>query len=468
EGFKAMRIAELEIKGKYDKTEHDKFFAYFDWRQFSEEEYLLCPPLVTLGAEGSSFDSGFQNLSHSLISGLPIKVLVLDNQLPNDSDSTRKELSLIAMAHRTAYVQQGSISNTSHLLAGFIDGLNYRGPALWSIYASNQPENGIANNSLTLQSKLAVESRAYPLTTFDPRLGKTWEECICLAGNPDLDQDWIIYSLDYTDEYGNKFAMDVPLTYADWALTEAQYAHHFKAVSADSSSDDMVLLTEYIEMSDRDQAENIPFIWAVHPQSNHLLKVVVSASMISATQERKEFWHTLKGLSGNNRIEVDTQAIADQAKAEMAQTITEGLMSMVGGDAGALTRILADVPAVAAKTPTAPVPKPAAPKAPEPKPAAEAAKKEAADKKPAAPAFEPVWIETPDCTTCDECVDIAPGIFQYNAEKKAIVIDPTKGTFEDIVRSAEKCTAVIIHPGTPWNPDEPNLDKLIKRAEKFQ
>ncbi|MCK5122384.1 MAG: 4Fe-4S binding protein, partial [Methylococcales bacterium] len=277
EGFKAMRIAELEIKGKYDKTEHDKFFAYFDWRQFSEEEYLLCPPLVTLGAEGSSFDSGFQNLSHSLISGLPIKVLVLDNQLPNDSDSTRKELSLIAMAHRTAYVQQGSISNTSHLLAGFIDGLNYRGPALWSIYASNQPENGIANNSLTLQSKLAVESRAYPLTTFDPRLGKTWEECICLAGNPDLDQDWIIYSLDYTDEYGNKFAMDVPLTYADWALTEAQYAHHFKAVSADSSSDDMVLLTEYIEMSDRDQAENIPFIWAVHPQSNHLLKVVVSA-----------------------------------------------------------------------------------------------------------------------------------------------------------------------------------------------
>ncbi len=65
-------------------------------------------------------------------------------------------------------------------------------------------------------------------------------------------------------------------------------------------------------------------------------------------------------------------------------------------------------------------------------------------------------------------MDIAPAIFQYNADKKAIVIDPTKGTFEDIVRSAEKCTAVIIHPGTPWNLDEPNLDKLIKRAEKFQ
>jgi pyruvate-ferredoxin/flavodoxin oxidoreductase len=463
EGFKAIRTAELEIKGKYDKNEHDTFFAYFDWHQFNEQEYLLCPPLVSLGAEGTSFDSGFQNLSNSLMSGTPIKVLVLDNKLPQGSEAMRKELGLIAMAHRTAYVHQGSISNTAHLLEGYIDGLNYRGPALWTVYASNQPENGMANNSLTLQSKLAVESRAYPLTSFDPRLGKTWEECISLAGNPDIDQDWIIYSLDYTDEYGNKFAMDVPLTYADWALTEAQFSHHFKAVSADAGSDDMVLLSEYIAKNNND---SIPFIWAVDPQSNHLLKVAVSATMASATEERRDFWHTLKGLAGSNRVVVDTQAIADQAKAEMAQTITEGLMSMVGGDAGALTRILSDVPVVTTKPAimaAAPVPE----KKPEPKPA-EKPKVEAADKKTENEGFEPVWIETPDCTTCDECVDIAPAIFQYNADKKAIVIDPTKGTFEDIVRSAEKCTAVIIHPGTPWNPDEPNLEKLIKRAEKFQ
>jgi len=465
EGFKAIRTAELEIKGKYDKDEHDKFFAYFDWQQFNEEEYLLCPPLVSLGAEGISFDSGFQSVSHSLISGLPIKILVLDNQLPIDANKSNKDLNLIAMAHQTAYVHQGSLSNTAHLLAGYIDGLNYRGPALWSIYTSSQPENGFANNSLTTQSKLAVESRAYPLTSFDPRKGKTWEERICLLGNADIDQDWVIYSLDYTDEYGNKYAMDVPLTYADWALTEVQFSHHFKSIAADASSDDMVLLTEYLDINERDQADSIPFIWAVHSESNHLLKVIVSAAMVKSTQERREFWHTLKGLAGKNRVEVDTQAIADQAKAEMAHTITEGLMSMVGGDAGALTRILADVPAVSNSSPVAPAVKPVVENKP-----VEKAKEEPKKAEPAKQdnGFEPVWIETPDCTTCDECVDIAPAIFQYNADKKAIVIDPTKGTFEDIVRSAEKCTAVIIHPGTPWNPDEPNLEKLIKRAEKFQ
>jgi pyruvate-ferredoxin/flavodoxin oxidoreductase len=474
EGFKAMRTAELEIKGKYDKTEHDKFFAYFDWHQFNEEEYLLCPPLVSIGSQGVSIESGFQSLSHSLLSNIPIKILVLDNQ-PSTSTGLAKELGLIAMAHQTAYVHQGSIANTPHLLESYIDGLNYRGPALWSIYASSQPEHGLANNSLSLQSKLAVESRAYPLLTFDPQRGKSWEECISLTANPLLDQDWIVYSLDYTDEYGNKFSMDVPLTFADWALTESTLSHHFKSIAADASTDEMVLLTDYLEMGASAQEDAIPFIWAVHPHSNQLLKVLVSKEMVAKTAQRQDYWHTLKGLSGKNRVEVDTQAIADQAKAEMAQTITEGLMSMIGGDASALTRILADTPAMT--TPAIVKPAASVAKTAEKKQAPVAAVKKtespktaATEKKPATGAepHEPVWIETPDCTTCDECVDIAPAIFQYNADKKAIVIDPTKGTFEDIVRSAEKCTAVIIHPGTPWNLDEPNLDKLIKRAEKFQ
>ena len=473
EGFKAIRIAELEIKGKYDKEEHDKFFAYFDWHQFSEEEYLLCPPLVSLGADATSFDSGFQSLSNSLMSGIPIKILVLDNQPPHAVDSARKELGLIAMAHRTAYVHQSSISNNKHLLEGFIDGLNYRGSALWNIYASTKSENPLSNNSLIHQSKLAVESRAYPLMSFDPSRGGTWEECTSIVGNPDIDQDWIIYSLAYTDEYGNQFSMDIPLTYADWALTEVQYSEHFKPVADDAAPDDMVLLTDFIEMDDSEQADSIPFIWAVHPQTNHLLKVVVSPTIVKATIERKAFWHTLKGLSGNSRVEVDTQAIADQAKAEMAQTITEGLMSMVGGDAGALTRILSSAPPIATTSSTVPpkkITEPAVEKKPQ-------EKEKSVEKKPAISektvpndkeAHEPVWIETPDCTTCDECVDIAPAMFKYDDDKKAIVIDPTAGTFEQIVRSAEKCTAVIIHPGTPWNPDEPNLEKLIKRAEKFQ
>jgi pyruvate-ferredoxin/flavodoxin oxidoreductase len=36
-----------------------------------------------------------------------------------------------------------------------------------------------------------------------------------------------------------------------------------------------------------------------------------------------------------------------------------------------------------------------------------------------------------------------------------------------MVTAAERCPVRIIHPGTPLNPKEKNLDKLIKRAEPF-
>ena len=79
-----------------------------------------------------------------------------------------------------------------------------------------------------------------------------------------------------------------------------------------------------------------------------------------------------------------------------------------------------------------------------------------------------MWIDTPECTACDECTAINPKIFAYNGEKKAVIVDPKGGPFKDIVKAAEKCTAGCIHPGTPFNPAEKDLAKLIRRAEKFQ
>ena len=125
----------------------------------------------------------------------------------------------------------------------------------------------------------------------------------------------------------------------------------------------------------------------------------------------------------------------------MARKLTDGLLAMTaGGDAGTLAAALAAGPASA---PTG------------------AATAETAD-------YEAVWIETPECTTCDECVEINPHIFAYNDEDKAIIVNPRGGPYRDIVKAAEKCTAGVIHPGTPADPNEKGLDKLIKRAAKYQ
>ena len=77
------------------------------------------------------------------------------------------------------------------------------------------------------------------------------------------------------------------------------------------------------------------------------------------------------------------------------------------------------------------------------------------------------YIDTELCTSCDDCLKINNKLFVYNADNQAYIADPSAGTFKQVVMAAEACPAEIIHPGTPLNPKEKNLDKLIVRAERF-
>jgi hypothetical protein len=51
------------------------------------------------------------------------------------------------------------------------------------------------------KQKLAMESRAYPIFSYNPTKGQKIEECLDLSGNPAIDQLWPTYKLKYT-EYG--------------------------------------------------------------------------------------------------------------------------------------------------------------------------------------------------------------------------------------------------------------------------
>jgi pyruvate-ferredoxin/flavodoxin oxidoreductase len=77
------------------------------------------------------------------------------------------------------------------------------------------------------------------------------------------------------------------------------------------------------------------------------------------------------------------------------------------------------------------------------------------------------WIDSERCTTCNECTNLNRKMFAYNADKQAYVKDPTAGTFAQLVQAAEKCPVSAIHPGTPLNPKEKDLEKWLKRAQAF-
>jgi pyruvate-ferredoxin/flavodoxin oxidoreductase len=84
----------------------------------------------------------------------------------------------------------------------------------------------------------------------------------------------------------------------------------------------------------------------------------------------------------------------------------------------------------------------------------------------AAVALEP-YIDSARCTACNECTAINKRLFAYNAQKQAYIKDPRAGTFKELVTAAERCPVRIIHPGTPLNPKEKDLDKWVERAKPF-
>ncbi len=144
----------------------------------------------------------------------------------------------------------------------------------------------------------------------------------------------------------------------------------------------------------------------------------------------------LKALSGVGQ-QIDEQEIERRVRGEVVQKLTGNLMKLMNGT-GAL-----DLASLAAVGP-----------APE-----DGLVEQGGD-------YMAPWIDTEQCTACDECTMLNGKIFVYDDQKKAIIKDATAGPYSDLVKAAEKCTAQIIHPGLPAS-SEKDVEKWVKRGEKF-
>ena len=67
--------------------------------------------------------------------------------------------------------------------------------------------------------------------------------------------------------------MDVPLTFADFAVTEARFRKQFRTVPRDAWNDNMVPLAEFLELAAEDREGKFPYIWAVD-KKNRLIRVI--------------------------------------------------------------------------------------------------------------------------------------------------------------------------------------------------
>ncbi len=199
--------------------------------------------LWAIGGDGAMYDIGFQALSRMVASGADIKVMVLDTQVYSNTGGQastasyggqvtklsaygkelhgrperRKELGRILMAHGDVYVAQTTPAHINHFYRSVMEANTYPGPAVLVVYTPCMPEHGIADDASTRQAKFAVESRAFPLFTYDPRKGETLAQRLSLTGNPATRDDWA------------KLPDGTVVDFLAFARSEGRFAPHFGA-----------------------------------------------------------------------------------------------------------------------------------------------------------------------------------------------------------------------------------------------
>jgi glutamate synthase (NADPH/NADH) small chain len=199
--------------------------------------------LWVIGGDGAMYDIGFQSLSRMVASGADIKVLVLDTQVYSNTGGQastasyggqvtklsafgkaqhgrperRKELGRIMMAHGEVYVAQTTPAHLNHFYRSILEANEYPGPAVVIAYGPCMPEHGIADDAGAAHARAAVDSRAFPLFTYDPRRGPTMASRLSLQGNPAVGEDW------------HRLPDGTTFDFLSFARTEGRFAAHFAA-----------------------------------------------------------------------------------------------------------------------------------------------------------------------------------------------------------------------------------------------
>jgi ferredoxin len=490
EFFKSVRIARLELENRYREDSHDPFFKEFNRKFLSETELSLFPP-VLLSLNANKLSSEDKNhLVEILSSDMPVKILLRVDDLfvetePHGDlrgDYWATGLAKMALNLNNAFVFQTSYSNVSVLAAALMKGLQHQGPALYVFYSG---ENAKEQTHLPayMLSAAAVESRVFPAFMYYPEGGQEWALRFSVEPASQHSKLWPVSDLAYKTADAKEAAISLEFTSADFLAADRRFENFFWAVPQSAWNEKMVPLGEYLQSDEIE--DKLPYILMADDKGT-LWRVLLTRRMVELTRKTAADWRNLQELGGidnshalrliaeeKKRLEEEMQRQVENVKSEheakMAQTVEELTQEIVSKiAAGLLSESMAtQVPLMpAVSVPTAPkADKPAA-EATEEAPAAEAEVAEPEEEEEAV-SFDEPYIDTPLCTSCNDCINMNNKMFAYNENKQAYIKDAGAGTFRELVQAAEKCPVHIIHPGKPQNPDEPGLDELIKQAEKY-
>jgi hypothetical protein len=437
--IRAVDVARLEIEGLYREDTHDALLAKASPGADHEAtnrfpDYLVQIDADQLDAQESSA------IVDGLAAGLPLKVLVHTDDVLDSAPfgATHfgfglrgRQLVNVAIGLNDVYVLQAPGSHLLKLSQDLQTGLRYQGPVVFSVFSGASGHAGDLPPYLVAAA--ALESRAFPAFVYNPAGGDDWASRFSLSANPQIAADWPVHRFTYETSDHQTAADDLAFTLVDFVACDARYAGHFAKVDRTAWHDRLISVQDALAPAKPPQWDRVPYLPMVDP-SHRMGKVLVEDVLMREARRCRDLWHSLQELGGVHNSHARRLLERERAKEREAPP--------------------AEPPAIPAQKPV--------PEASIAAAALSTAGSPADARSPGDP-----YIETPRCSTCNECTQINSRMFAYNENKQAFIAHPDAGTYRQLVEAAESCQVSIIHPGQPRNPNEPGLEELLKRAEAF-
>ena len=450
----AIAVATLETENRYCEERHDSYLGRLGVHALSPADLAFFPSYFVSLSE-KNLDSSEQAIfMDALSSDLPIKVLLqvsdilgspspVDLQLHNGVRG--QQFASMTVGVNDAFVLQASGSSLYRERNVVERGIQYGGPSLYSVFVGSCTMP--ADLPPYLSAAAATESRAFPTYSYDPSAGAGMATRYDIHSNPQAESAWSVHELCYQDNELQRVKEDLSFSVLDFATLDSRYADYFEDVPQDSWHESMRPATDYLELADIERQDLVPYVTMIDAE-NCLHRLVVDDMLIRVAKRCAERWQSLQELGGinNSYIAVTTQRVTEALlieKEEALQALRDELGNGVATAAPAPIQMADDSAAEVAIE-------------------AEAEEPEAAEVN-----SDEAYIETPRCTTCDECTDRNDRMFAYDENKQAYIADLSAGPYKDLVEAAENCQVAIIHPGKPLNPNEDGLDELLARAAEF-
>lgn len=458
---RAARAARMELDSGWADPARFAALESLDWQGFEADEMALLPSVLALETGVRVRGDQLGGLSRLLRSGRPVTAVVVEtlDDLHRDEswDSVagfHPGLGYLAVAHREAFVLESSVVRPDHLLSGLTTCARSLGPGLALVTV---PRKGVGAGDLPALAA-ALFGRATALLRYDPAAGETWAERFDLQANPEPEAAW--------PDVGG-----APWTFVHFAACESGLHRHVLGPPATGDDERFVPVAEWLASPEDLRHRRIPVLEFANER-----RLVTHAAAFAAL-DRMRAWRILQELAGHHNEHARRAAVRARADAEQKAAAEREALEAAHADAIEKARLAAAteavdriVAALLGQAIAGPIP------AITPSPAVPGSAPAVLEAAPAvAPEIEEEevfldepWIDSGLCTTCNECTNLNGRMFRYNANKQAELADRSAGTFDDLVKAAEKCPARCIHVGVPPAGDPKVTEDLRARAQKFR